>query len=341
MDWGTANARARGLATHLLSREGLLHAAGAGTWSAAARSLVGSGFPASERDLVSREEFDRAAGRIAAGRLGLLGRWLGDQRGALAVIYEDEDRRSVRRLLRGAVQGVSPDARLLGLIPTPDLPEQLLLRLSRASSSDHLVLLLVRSGHPAGRALTSATGSKRDHQAPGLWRSDVALGRLFATRATRAARRAGSRVRQFVALLIDLENAWSLLARPDWGAEVTPDALFLDGGRALDHDAFARLAALGGSPDAMGRELSKRFASTPLAGMFADPPGAAHLEDRAAAALIAWQRAEARKDPLSAARVLEVLLRIRGEAHDVRLVVFAVDLGAPPQTIEPSLVSAA
>jgi len=65
------------------------------------------------------------------------------------------------------------------------------------------------------------------------------------------------------------------------------------------------------------------------------------VEDRAAGALIAWQRTEARTDPLSAASLLEVLLRIRGEAHDVRLVVFAVDLGAPPQMIEPSLVSAA
>jgi len=341
MDWGAANARARGLATHLLSREGLLRAAGAGTWSAAARSLVGSGFPARERDLVSREDFDRAAGRIAAGRLGLLGRWLGSERGALAVIYEDEDRRSIRRLLRGAVQGVSPDARLLGLIPTPDLPERLLFRLSRAPSFDRLVAVLLRSGHPAGPALVPAAGSRRTREPPTLWRSEVALGRLFATRATRAARRAGSPVRRFVALLIDLENAWSLLARADWGAGVTPDDLFLDGGRTLDRGSFVRLSALAGLPDTIGRELAGRFAATPLSRLFADPPAVAHFEDRAAGALIAWQRAEARTDPLSAASLLEVLLRIRGEAHDVRVVVFAVDLGAPPQMIEPSLVSAA
>jgi vacuolar-type H+-ATPase subunit C/Vma6 len=122
---------------------------------------------------------------------------------------------------------------------------------------------------------------------------------------------------------------------------VTPDEVFLEGGKALDRRAFRTLATLPDSGDMRWRGLARQFASTPLGRLFAERPAAAALEDRVAAALTAWQRAESRQNPLSAAAVLEVLLRIRGEAHDVRLVAFAVDLGAPRQAIEPNLVCAA
>ena len=61
MTWSAANARARGLATHLLDRSALVHAAGAGSWAATLTRLEERGYtlpdPAAH---VSPEEFDRA-----------------------------------------------------------------------------------------------------------------------------------------------------------------------------------------------------------------------------------------------------------------------------------------
>jgi vacuolar-type H+-ATPase subunit C/Vma6 len=201
--------------------------------------------------------------------------------------------------------------------------------------------MLVQAGHPAGRVLASARGTGRHREAPGLWRSELELDRLFASRVSRASRRAGAPVRRFTALLIDVQNAWSVLSASGWGEGVSPDDVFLEGGQAIDRDAFRTLATLPDSGDARWVGLTRHFAATPLGRLFAERPSAAVLEDRLAAALVAWQRAEARTNPLSAAAVLEVLLRIRAEAHDVRLVAFGVDLGAPRQAIEPNLVSAA
>jgi hypothetical protein len=137
-----------------------LRAAEAGSWSGAARTLVAGGFPAAEHDLASRADFDRAAGRIAAARLELLGRWLGNRRGALAVIYEDEDRRSIRRLLRGAAEGASREARLRGLTPTQGLPERVMIRLASAFSDR---LRHAGAGRASGRA-GSRVGTR--HRAP-------------------------------------------------------------------------------------------------------------------------------------------------------------------------------
>ena len=341
MGWEAANARARGLAPHLLSRDALVGAAATGSWTAAARVLAGRGYPVSEPELGSRSDFDRAVGRIAARRLELLGRWLGDRRGMLAVIFEDEDRRSLRRLLRGAAQGAPPEARLLGLIPTPDLPEPLLWRLAQAPSYDVLTDTLVRAGHPAGRVLASTRDPKRKLESPGLWRAEIRLARLFATRATRAARGAGAIVRRFASLLIDLENGWTLVAAPEWGAEITPHDLYLPGGSVIDRDEFLRLARLRTPQGELWRAVAERFASTPLRDVFLDPPDPARIEGRGARALVAWQRSEARRDPLSASTALEVLLRIRAEAHDVRLVTFSLDLGAPVPVIEDNLRTAA
>lgn len=340
MGWEAANARARGLATHLLPREVLVRAAEAGSWGAAGRALAARGYPVGERDLVTRADFDRAVGRIASARMRVLERWLGRRRQALAVLYELEDRHSLRRLVRGAAQGSSPDARLQGITPTPDLSERLLHRLAGARSPEALVALLLRAGHPAGRALRGAKVG-RTEPFPGLWEADLALNRLFAVRVTRAARGGGKAVRRFASLCIDLENAWSLLAVPDWGAEVRAADVFLPGGAVLDPAAFTELASPRRSDDVRWRALAARFTATPLAAVFREAAGPADLERKAAEALVAWQRAEARRDPLSVATVLAVLLRIRSEAHDVRLLTFGLDLGAPAPAIVLGLETAA
>jgi vacuolar-type H+-ATPase subunit C/Vma6 len=335
MGWEAANARARGLATHLLRRDMLSRAAASGSWEAAARFLAGRGYPLREQDLLSRTDLDQAIGRIAAGRLAVLERWLGSHRASLSVVYELEERRSLRRLLRGATQGISPEHRRSGLVPTPGLPERLLHRLSQAPSLEALAAALLRAGHPAGRVL-----SVRGRQAMTLWQAELALDRLFATRVSRSARGGGRMVREFTALCLDLENAWTLLGAREWGTDVVPRDLFLPGGRAISFDDFIDLAKAPSS-DVRWRGVASRFASTPLAAAFREQAAPAALEGNATRALVHWQRAEARRDPLAVSTVLAVALGIRAEAHDVRLVLFACDLGAPASTILSSLETAA
>ena len=334
MGWEAANARARGLATHLLARESLALAARRATWDSAARALVERGYPLEERDLLSRADLDRAIGRIAARRLGVLWRWLGSRRASLAVLYALEERRALRRLLRGAAQGASPELRLFGLTPTPTLPERVLRRLSHVPSPAGLATILTRAGHPAGRVL--ARGGRPPLS---LWESELALNQLFARLVTRAARRGGRTVRRFTALCLDLENTWSLLAR-GWGDNVGARDVFLPGGEVLEVETFAALAAVPPG-DATWQTLASRFGSTPLARVFRERASPTELERGVAVALVAWMRAEARRDPLSVSTVLAVALRIRNEAHDVRLVTFATDIGAPVATIVSGLETAA
>ncbi len=335
--WGAVNARARGLATHLLNREDLLSAAGAGSWHAATRALIARGFPVPESGRqLTPYEFDHAAGRVLAGRFAVLGRWLGPGHAALSVLYEEIEYRLLRRLLRGSAQGAPPGARLRGATPTPGLPARTLEPLAKAESPRRLAEALVRLGHPAGRALLVAgTGLAT----PDLWRLEAALARLFALRVTRAARRAGPDLRRFAAMLIDLANVESLLLLREWGAPVSADDVFLPGGLVLNRTGFAAAAGLGA--DRLGAVLSEWFAGTPLEVLGTEPNGPGGFEARALGALLAWQRREARRNPLGPGVLLEVLERMRAEAHDVRLVSGAADLGAPPGLVAAGLVTPA
>ncbi len=344
MRWDDVNARAVGLATHLLRREQLLRLLEAGTWLAAVRRIIDLGVPIDPAALGSPGEFDRAIGRVAARRLAILDRWLGPRRAALAVIYEDEDRRSLRSLLRGAAHGAAPLARLRALVPTPILPERALERLARAASPDEMIRELWRQGHPAARALAEAArrSARNDGTAErGLFGLELALARSFAIRATRSARGGGRDVRQFVATMIDRENAWSLLAAGGWAGDIPADLVFVAGGRAIREAEFRRIATLT-DPDQIRDRLAGLFADGPLATVFAERTApVATLESRAAVALQAWFRAVGRRDPLGPGVLFAIIERIRAEAHDLRLVLGGLAMGATASAVEPLLVTAA
>jgi vacuolar-type H+-ATPase subunit C/Vma6 len=340
MLWDDVNARARGLATHLLDKGTLLRLAESRSWDAFIRDVLDLGLALTSGDggTASPPEFDRAVGHIVAQRLSLLARWLGRRRGVLAVIYEDEERRTLRALLRGAAQGGSPGARLRAVTPTPGLPGRVLERLARVDSPAALAEELVRVGHPAGRALREAGLSE---SALGLLGLETALTRLFATRAARAARRGGPVIRQFVAELIDLENAWTLILGGGRQHSITGDALFVEGGEFLNRKTFLRLQATAELGELLA-QLRALFARRGLGRIFAgEVPDPARIEARAFAARIAFQRDLARRNPLSPSVVLSVLERIRGEGRDLRTVAWGLALGAPAPAIEAQLVTAA
>lgn len=341
MPWDAATVRARGLAAHLLRRDSLARAAAAGSWAQAARVLAERGYPLSDAAHLSAEDLEREAAGLLARRLALLSRWLGPAREALAVITEDDDRRNLRTLLRRAAQGASPAARLEGVMPTPSLSRSTLDRLARAESPAQLADLLVRAGHAAGRPLREAAHVESASRGGLLWRMEHVLSQVFALRISRAARRGGRAVRRLAASLIDLDNAASLLLAPEWGAGVSPADVYLPGGRAIERDEFARIAALG-SREQVLEALTTCFASTAFRDLF--HPGAdtvAQFERRSQAALLEWLRQEARADPLGPWVLLWTVQRMRTEARDVRFLSAALRLGAPPEVIVAGLVTPA
>lgn len=336
MRWDDVNARARGLATHLLPPADLARAAQAEGWSDFVACLRERGYPFPAEHLPDGpDEFDEAVGTVTARRYALLSRWLGPRRSVLAVIYEVEERQALRALLRGAVQGISPAGRLHAVTPTPGLPKPVLQHLAQASSPADLAERLLEAGHPAGRALATAVESPVP---PGLLGLEQALARTYAARATRAARRAGRVMRSFVSGSIDLENAWALLEAGSLGADVNPDDLFLPGGRAISLERF-RLLAARGEVSTIRDGLHESLAGSAYAEVFVADAEPGNWPRRALAGEIAWCRAMARLQPLGVSVALEVLCRIRAEAADLRYLAWGRALAMPPRALAASLAA--
>jgi len=333
MRWDDVNARARGLATHLLDRGTLAGLADAPDWPAFVARVTALGYPL---DLaggaaIDPPSFDRAVSLVAAQRLALLGRWLSAREGVLAVVLEDEEYRTLRALLRGAAEGASPGARLRAVMPTPHLPMRALERMARAASVAELVRELARHGHPAGRAWQDVL---RHAKAPDLRALEWALARLYAERAVRAARAGGPVVRRFAAELVDQANVWTLLLAAPLQAGADADQEFLPGGSRITRPAFARLRTVR-EADPLVEVLRILLKDTALGAALATAPlDLPSLEPRAASARIAWLRGLARRDPLGPAVILSVLERIRAEARVLRALGWAVAFGAPGSTLE-------
>ena len=340
MRWDDVNARARGLATHLLDRDALAVLAAAPDWPAFLGRITALGYPLDlgAGALVDPPAFDRAVSLVAAARLNLLSRWLARRRAVLAVVLEDEEYRTVRALLRGAAQGASPGARRRAVMPTPTLSLRALDRLTRTATVAELVRELVRLGHPAGRALDDLL---RRSPSPALRSLEWVLARLFSERAVRAARAGGPVVRSYAAELVDQENAWTLLLAAPPEREMAADQECLPGGARLTREEFVRLRAERDG-ERLVKGLRELFEGTALGAALAqDPLELASLEPRTAAARIAALRGLARRDPLGPAVVLAVLERIRAEARALRAIAWGVAFGAPAPMLASLMPEAA
>ena len=291
MRWDDVNARARGLATHLLDRGALAGLAGAPDWPAFIARVTALGYPL---DTVrwgdGRSPGLRPGGEPRRRRAAAPARAAGlsTREGVLAVVLEDEEYRTLRALLRGAAEGASPGARLRAAMPTAHLPMRALERMARAASVPELVRELLRLGHPAGRAWQDLL---RATDAPDLRTLEWALTRLFTERAVRAARRGGPVVRRFAAELVNQANAWTLLL----AAPLEPGPRRRPGLPAGRHGStrgaqFARLRAERDG-DRVLQELRRLLEGTALGAALAEEPfDLPSLEQRAAAARIAWLR---------------------------------------------------
>ena len=320
--WDDVNARVRGLTGHLLGRQALGDLADLPDLQAVARRLGELGIDTTGD--TSPAGLELAVRRAAAGQVRLLARWLGNRTSLLRVILEDEDRRSVRALLRGAVAGAPAAARLAGLLPTPSLPERLLEELSHQLRARDVAALLTVWRHPFGSPLLAPTAS--DH--PDLFVVEHTLDHAFAGRAVEGAARGGGALRAYVADQVDLANVATALAVAASSVERSVEDLFLPGGRRLSLERYAAAAA-----------ADVRGAAAILAGAF-DGPRAALLRLHAGeptllervllADRIQTLGRQTLEDPLGPALTLRYFLQLRAQSIALRAAIWGAALGAPP-----------
>lgn len=329
-------ARVRGLNTRLLPESAIELAAGCGDLASLANQLVALRVitPGAAMTAPQPRDLELALRRRAGARLHIMERWAGSRADRLAPLLDDEDRRSLRALARGAAAGIDPEARVTALIPTSTLPLRALDELSRLGDLTALAAALLAWNHPFAHALTEAVN--RPH--PDLFHIELALANAFAERAVSTARRADAPMRHFVERSIDLDNLWSLLLLSEHEMDVTVDDVFLAGGALVTRDDFA-LALSTHDRNRVLAQLGPRVAGTPLTAAL--DPLAREAEDAALDALVVEFRRMARREPLSLAPVIVFVLRQRVELRALTRLIWSVTLRVPPERVKRALGSAA
>jgi vacuolar-type H+-ATPase subunit C/Vma6 len=337
--WDALNARARGLESHFLTRDALEALARAPDLGALADAMRREGVVAGDAGEQGRSgELDLAIRRWAAGMLRTLARWAGPRSEALPFVFDDEDRRSIRAMLRGAVQHATPEDRLAALIPTPTLPARALDTLARTATPAGVVAHLATWRHPFAPDLRLATSSAE----PDLYHLEIQLARAAAERARRAALAShDAQLTAWVRATLDLENAVAAIALATEGTDVVPRELFLPGGARVDIVAFEE-AITTHEPLACGRRLARALAGTPCGAILAHGGRATgSLEDELLRCRIAAMRRQVGVSPLGPLAVVYFALRLRAQVLDLERIVWTVALGAPGGELAANLTTAA
>ena len=331
--WEDLNARARGLSTHLLSRAELDSFARLPDAFSLGAALRARGFPVEEGE-GSFAALELASRRSAAQHLQTMARWCGPRAATLAVVFEDEDRRSLRALLRGSVQAAPSEARIAGLIPTPSLPERALETLAEQASPAAIAALLVAWRNPYGSPLLVVASESH----PDLFKLELLVSRTFAARALKAARGTPA-LQAYVGETIDIENAYTALVLAGEGKDVTFKDAFLSGGQRISITDFEAAAATGDAARA-GRRLAEAFAGAPIATEFTRWSGdPVQLEGAVLRVRIRALVQARRLRPLGPAPLLLYALRLRAESVDLQRVVWGIAFGAPSSTLAEELVT--
>jgi len=336
VDYAPLGVRARGLGAHLCSREELERWAALPDTHALGHALqvqgqLATSLPA-HPDAADIEEAER---RTIAATLATLARWAGPGNPVLDAFYAEQERRSLRSLVRGATEGAPSEARLAGLLPTPRLPPRLLDELARARSAREVAmrLFVLRDAH--AEALVALTAQARVD----LTEVELVLARVLAERLRDVAARGDAALRECIRTHIDLVNAQTALelvgAAPDFAAS----SLFVAGGLALERDAFVAAAAAA-SRTLAATTLGRAFAGTPLATLFdRAPDDPAQLQRGALVRTLGALRARSRVEPLGSAPVQLFLARLDAQSADLRRLAWGLELGVPRDALREGLVT--
>jgi vacuolar-type H+-ATPase subunit C/Vma6 len=331
---GDINTRARGLRTHLLPASDLERLARATSLQALQRELSGLGYVPSDAPATAMS-LERAIRRYSANQMGILDRWCtDDRRAALAVIFEDEDLRSIQAILRGAQQGTATEARMAGLIPTTSLPERALLTLAGQPTPTDVIRMLALWNHPLGAPLVAAASGPH----PSLFEIEVELQRAFARRASARAHQGGSQLVEYVEQIVDVMNAWSALLHFVERDPSIVDLTFVEGGRWLTRDVFHKLMNLDTRAQ-VEKRLAWELRKSPLASAFREElEDVAQLESAMLRAQINWQNRAVRIDPSGAAPIIGFAIELRAEVLNLRGIIWGVALQAPAALIQAEMV---
>lgn len=326
-------ARAKALSRRLVSRDALERLAETGDLAGFARGLARLGAaidPLGESPNLLAIE--RAVERTASRHIGTLDRWQTRSPGVLDVFNADRERRSLRAVLRGAVQGAPLEARIAGLLPTPSLPLAALVQLARQGSAAAVVRQLIVFRHPHAPRLLALAESAR----PNLMAIEVVLLEGYADRATRAAAGGDQILRQFVHDRIDVINAQTAVLMSGGPRELTASDGFVEGGRWLAHSDFVSASSTESQGAALAY-LRTALATTPLAAMLGGAVG--HIDRMFLALTLKKLTRTSRLAPLSSAPLIRVLLRIEAQSHDLRALAWAAFLDIPAPLRKQQLVT--
>ena len=333
---GDLNTRARGLRTHLLPSSDLERLALAASLPALQRELSSLGLARSDAP-ATPASLETSIRHHAARQMRVLDRWCGDDRRlVLSVLFEDEDRRSIQAILRGAEHGAASEARMAGLVPTASLSERALFTLATQPTPADVVRMLLLWNHPFGPPLVEAASGAH----PSLFEIEVALQRAFARRASSRAREGGAQLVEYVGQVVDLMNAWSALLHFVERDPRIVELTFIEGGHWLTRDVFENLMGVATRED-VETQLAWELRKSAFAPAFREGiDDVAELESAALRAQIDWQNRSMRIDPSSAAPVIGFAIELRAQVLNLRRIIWGVALRAPAALIQGDMVLA-
>lgn len=326
--WADANARARGLAGHLLDVPAWRRVFGAPDLPGLCRELQRSGYPVEPG--VDARTAERTVERVRWQRQELLVRWLGPRSRKLRVVLEADDRRAIRALMRGAATDLEPEQRLATVPPSCGISEDMLREAAASSSPEVCVEVLAELGQPLARRTMEEHRALTENSPDltPLLALELALVHAWAARATDGIGRRDSHLREHVGLAVDLENAWGAL-EPAAGDAPPPELAFVKGGAALTLESFSDARNTGSRDET--RKLLGQVLPGAVGDLFADVTMPSMRLERAVLELaVRHEERVLRREPLGPAPLLAFLLRLRLESHDLRGLLWARALGAPP-----------
>lgn len=334
-DWSDVVARARGLSSRFLGRDRLLEASRARDLPFVAEVLGRSAYPEVGED--ARHDpalFERQLRRVAGERLRLLAHWAAGRLPLLAALFEEEDVRSIRAIVRGVLAGAPVDQRLSGLVPTPTLPAAALAELARQPNVTNVAALLMSWRHPYGSALLGEAARPQ----PDAFSIQLALDRRYGERAAKSAKSAGFALQRHVQLQSDLQNAWTALALAAGTVAHEPAELFLPAGEIVTVELFCACARERSIEGARAL-LLRRLPRTVVARVIGADVARWEQEDLALREALALVTRDGRVDPLGVVAILQYVLRLRAEIRDLGRIVWGVALNVPRTMLARSLVT--
>lgn len=325
--WADASARAVGLSGHLLDEAAWRRVRACPDAWALCRELQRFGYA------VQPGEASRSAERALEGTRGarqsLLARWLGPRVRSLRLYFEADAVRAIRVLLRAAsIETAAEPAE--GLPPASGLTVGMQAAAAAAETPEKVLATLAELGQPlAERALVEHGALAADWPGlPPLVVLEQALLRAHVGRALDGVRRRDRALHGRVRRAIDLINVRAALSAGHESG-LPAGAIFVAGGNHVGRERVT--AALETRDSQSVRELLGAGLPDRLAAVLTDARIPVPRLERALLALeLEEERREAQREPLGPAPVLAFLLRQRLEVRDLRGLLWARALGAPP-----------